>query len=472
MLLHTICSRFYSTLPKLHSSRPGSYLLNMRDCLLALALVLFVSGISSAALPSTDGSGRALPSLAPMLKTVNPAVVNISTFATRENVNPLLSDPFFRRFFDIPERRYRQRRQQSAGSGVIVDKDDGIVLTNYHVIQRADEIHVGLLDGRSFEAKLLGTDPELDIAVLKIEARELTEVKLADSDRLQVGDFVVAIGNPFGLGQTVTTGIVSALGRSGLGIEGYENFIQTDASINPGNSGGALVNLAGELVGINTAIIAPAGGNVGIGFAIPSNMANASMVQLVKFGEVRRGRFGINTQEINKELREAFNLPNGQSGVLITGVAKGSAAEKAGLSAGDIITAIDDKPTRSNAQLRSQIGIKAVGEVAKVEVLREGDTRTFQVKVGDFRSQLLASLPDQFDGVALEDNKRGDGIAVTEVAPRSQAAYAGLREGDIIVAFNRQRVQSLEDLAELAQRPGRQYLLHIFRDGQYFYVVL
>jgi len=238
---------------------------------------LFMAANSFAALPNYDASGQALPSLAPMLQKVNPAVVNIATFSKKQHSqNPLLNDPFFRHFFNVPEEQLRQqqrpsKRQQSAGSGVIVDAGKGLVLTNYHVIKGADEVQVSLEDGRVFTAEVEGSDPDLDIAVLKIKAKNLKQVKMSNSNDLQVGDFVAAIGNPFGLGQTVTTGIVSALGRTGLGIEGYENFIQTDASINPGNSGGALVNLHGELIGINTAIIAPSGGNVGIGFAIGTN---------------------------------------------------------------------------------------------------------------------------------------------------------------------------------------------------------
>ena len=247
-----------------------------------ILLFLLQIGSAQASLPTHDSSGKKLPSLAPMLKRVNPAVVNISTYSTRQAVyNPLLNDPFFRYFFNLPDqRKLPQRRQQSAGSGVILDAGAGIVITNYHVIRGADEVQVSLLDGRTFTAEIRGVDPEWDIAILEIEGKNLAEVSLADSGQLEVGDFVVAIGNPFGLGQTVTTGVVSALGRAVLGINGYENFIQTDASINPGNSGGALVDLSGRLVGINTAIIAPAGGNVGIGFAIPVNMAKASMEQI------------------------------------------------------------------------------------------------------------------------------------------------------------------------------------------------
>jgi S1-C subfamily serine protease len=259
-----------------------------------LLLLFSFMQTSQAGAPLVDSEGEEIPSLAPMLKQINPGVVNISTFSKRDMQNPLLNDPFFRRFFNIPDpgpqHNIPQRRQQSAGSGVIVDVDEGTIVTNYHVIKDADEIHVGLTDGRSLEAKLIGFDPEVDIAILKVNDKNLTAIKLANSDVLEVGDYVVAIGNPFGLGQTVTTGIVSALGRTGLGIEGFENFIQTDASINPGNSGGALVNLRGELVGINTAILAPAGGNVGIGFAIPTNMVKISLDQILENGDVRRGQ--------------------------------------------------------------------------------------------------------------------------------------------------------------------------------------
>jgi len=334
--------------------------------LFLLLLLTLTWQVAQAVLPGTDAQGRPYPSLAPMLKQVNPAVVNISTYSTREpSYNPLLNDPFFRKFFNIPdqqqpEQQVPSKRQQSAGSGVIVDAGDGIVMTNYHVVRNADEVNVSLVDGRNYEARIVGTDPEPDIAILEIDADDLTEANLADSSLLEVGDFVVAIGNPFGLGQTVTTGIVSALGRSGLGIEGYENFIQTDASINPGNSGGALVNLKGELVGINTAIISPAGGNVGIGFAIPANMAKASMRQIIEYGEVRRGQIGVGIQDITPDLRDAFNLVKGQFGVLVTNVFEGSPAADAGIKSGDIIIEADGKTTSSTAQLRSRIGINEI----------------------------------------------------------------------------------------------------------------
>jgi Do/DeqQ family serine protease len=331
--------------------------------LFLLLLLTLIWQVAQAVLPGTDAQGRPYPSLAPMLKQVNPAVVNISTYSTRESsYNPLLNDPFFRKFFNIPDQQPEQqvpsKRQQSAGSGVIVDAGDGIVMTNYHVVRNADEVNVSLVDGRNYEARIVGTDPELDIAILEIDADDLTEVSFADSNLLEVGDFVVAIGNPFGLGQTVTTGVVSALGRSGLGIEGYENFIQTDASINPGNSGGALVNLKGELVGINTAIISPAGGNVGIGFAIPVNMANASMQQIIEYGEVRRGQIGIGIQDITPDLRDAFDLAKGQFGVLVTNVIEGSPAADAGIKSGDIIIEADGKTTSSTRKSATRYGLQ------------------------------------------------------------------------------------------------------------------
>jgi serine protease Do/serine protease DegQ len=285
----------------------------------AVIIGIFLSTqATNAALP-TAIEGQPLPTLAPMLEKVTPAVVNIATVGhIRIQQNPLLNDPYFRRFFNIPDQP-RERQTQSLGSGVVIDAARGYVLTNHHVIDKADQIKVMLRDGRQFDAQLIGADSESDVAVVRIPAERLTALTLADSDHLRVGDFVVAIGNPFGLGQTVTSGIVSALGRSGLGIEGFEDFIQTDASINPGNSGGALVNLRGELVGLNTAIIAPGGGNVGIGFAIPINMAHAIMEQLVTHGAVKRGQLGITAQDLTPELAQAFGLAQ-ERGTVVTEV--------------------------------------------------------------------------------------------------------------------------------------------------------
>lgn len=276
---------------------------------LLLMSIFILPGTSMASLPLMDSQGTALPSLAPMLKQATPAVVNIATSGTVNiQSNPLLNDPFFRHFFEQPSRP-RQRKTQSLGSGVIVDAKAGYIITNNHVIDKADEIKVTLSNGETYSAKLIGTDPDSDVAIIQIKAKNLTAIPLANSEALQVGDFAVAIGNPFGLGQTVTSGIISAIERSGLGIEGYENFIQTDASINPGNSGGALVNLRGELIGINTAIFSKSGGSQGIGFAIPTNMASDIMQQLIKYGEVKRGRLGAQAQDLTPQLAEAFNIP-------------------------------------------------------------------------------------------------------------------------------------------------------------------
>ena len=448
--------------------------------LFALILFTVVSVPATAALPNVAADGRPFPSLAPILKQINPAVVNISTFSRAETrYNPLLNDPFFRRFFDLPdlqqpEREQPQKRQQSAGSGVIVDPDDGIVMTNYHVIRAADEVHVALIDGRTRRAEIVGTDPDLDIAILRIDADDLVGVNFADSSKLEVGDFVIAIGNPFGLGQTVTTGIVSALGRSGLGIEGYENFIQTDASINPGNSGGALVNLAGELVGINTAIISPAGGNVGIGFAIPANMARSSMEQILEYGEVRRGQIGVGIQDITPELREAFNLGRGEFGVLISNVLEDSPADRAGLRSGDIIVAIDGENTASAGQLRSRIGARSVGDRVRVSLLRDGKRMDVTVEVGEPRQQAASNeeLSSLLAGLRVDNNPEGDGVVVLEVAPNSPPAYAGLRAGDVIIGANKRRVIDIESLRSALRLSENSVLLHINRNGGSLFIVI
>ena len=443
-------------------------------------LLMLTCQVAQAVLPGTDAQGRPFPSLAPMLKQVNPAVVNISTYSTRESsYNPLLNDPFFRKFFDIPEQaqpeqQMPRKRQQSAGSGVIVNAGDGIVMTNYHVVRNADEVHVSLVDGRNYEAKIVGTDPELDIAILEIDADDLTEVRIADSSLLEIGDFVVAIGNPFGLGQTVTTGIVSALGRSGLGIEGYENFIQTDASINPGNSGGALVNLKGELVGINTAIISPAGGNVGIGFAIPVNMAKVSMRQIIEHGEVRRGQIGVGIQDITPELRDAFDLTKGQFGVLVTNVVEDSPAARAGIKSGDIIIEADGKTTSSTAQLRSRIGVKEVGDKVQLTILRNGDPLQLTVKVGEAKSQQaqVEKLAPLLQGLRVENNPDGEGVLVVAVTPNSASAYSGLREGDVIVGANKRKVYDIKSLKAALKLSRSSVLLRVDRNGGSLFIVI
>lgn len=433
---------------------------------------------SHAALPINDPSGTALPSLAPMLKQVNPAVVNISTYSTQQSYNPLLNDPFFRYFFNVPDQQLRQqapiKRQQSAGSGVIVDASKGIVITNYHVIKGANEVHVSLTDGRDFNAKVIGADAELDVAVLHIDTSDIAEVKLADSSQLEVGDFVVAIGNPFGLGQTVTTGIVSALGRAGLGIEGYENFIQTDASINPGNSGGALVNLRGELVGMNTAIIAPSGGNVGIGFAIPINMVKSSMDQILAQGEVKRGTIGVSVQEITSDLRSAFNLKNGQQGVLITGIAKGSSAESAGIRSGDVIMSIDSEKTTSTGQFKSQIGIKSIGDKITLNIIRGGKEKKVRVTIAN-PEELTADIKGLhrlLEGAQFRNNATNEGVVVVALAPNSSASYSGLRVGDIIMGANRMRIYNIDSFKKALSRNSNNILLHINRGGGSLFIVL
>ncbi|WP_427979031.1 DegQ family serine endoprotease [Agarivorans sp.] len=445
----------------------------------SLLLCLLWVSPSFAALPNVTAEGKAFPSLSPMIKRVHPAVVNISTYSTKAaRQNPLLNDPFFRHFFNVPEQQQQpqqpQKRQQSAGSGVIVDADEGVVMTNYHVIKGADEVQVSLADGRSFKAEVLGSDPELDIAILSIPAEDLVEVKIADSGQLEVGDFVVAIGNPFGLGQTVTTGVVSALGRTGLGIEGYENYIQTDASINPGNSGGALVNLAGELVGINTAIIAPSGGNVGIGFAIPSNMAKVSMQQIIKHGEVKRGQIGVGIQDITADLRQAFELENGMGGVLVTNVLDDSPADDAGLKAGDIIISVDGQSTKSTGQLRSQISVKAIGESIDLTVIRDGKQRDFEVKVGEPSgvSQVDSNIHQLLEGVQLQNDEQAEGVRVTQLAPNSAAAYSGLRSNDLIVAVNKRRVKNLDDMQQALQLSDSAVLLQVQRRGGSLFIVI
>src|SRR5262245_56608376 len=354
--------------------------LSRLGALLVVAAPLAVAPVAFGQLPATVGD-KPVPSLAPMLKRVTPAIVNIATKGTVQQENPLLNDPFFRRFFDVPNVP-RERTFQSAGSGVIVDAKNGYIITNAHVIENATEITVTLLDNRSLTAKVVGKDPGSDVAVLQVKANNLAEIPIADSDKAEVGDFVVAIGNPFGLGHTVTSGIISALGRSGINPEGYEDFIQTDASINPGNSGGALVDLNGALVGINSAILSRSGGNIGIGFAIPSNMMKTVMEQLIKYGEVKRGVLGVNIQTLTPDIAESMGLDNTQ-GALISQVLEGSAAEKAGLQAGDVVTSVNGRAVKDAAGLRNTIGLLSVGDSIELSVLRDGKPRKITATIAE-----------------------------------------------------------------------------------------
>ncbi|NJO67440.1 MAG: Do family serine endopeptidase [Rhodospirillales bacterium] len=329
-----------------------------------------------------DAFGGTVTTLAPLLEQVTPAVVNISV-VSRSPVadNPMLRDPFFRRFFNIPEEYGQERTQVSAGSGVIIDSARGYVLTNHHVVANGLEIYVTLKDRRRFRAQLVGSDEATDIALLTIDADGLSELPFGDSSGLRVGDFVIAIGNPFGLGQTVTSGIVSALGRTGLKVGGYEDFIQTDASINPGNSGGALIDLRGQLVGINTAILSPRGGNIGIGFAVPSNMARGVMDQLTRFGEVRRGRLGVTVQDVTPDMGDALGIETG-AGALVAQVEPGSAADQAGILSGDVIVAIDGQPVTSATALRNRVGLIPLGETVDVSLIRRGRALSIVAIVG------------------------------------------------------------------------------------------
>jgi serine protease Do len=350
---------------------------------LGLAVLILIGGLPAAApagatLPAWAAGGE-VPSLAPVLREVTPAVVNISVRGRVRQENPLFQDPLFRQFFDVPESVVRDF--EATGSGVIVDAERGIVLTNDHVVENAVDTEVTTKDGRRFKARVVGRDQATDVAVLRLDRPSgLTALPLGDSDRLEVGDFVIAIGNPFGLGQTVTSGIVSALGRTGLGIEGYEDFIQTDASINPGNSGGALIDLRGRLIGINTAILAPSGGNVGIGFAVPINMARGVMQQILAHGGVERGHIGVALQDLTPDLATALGSRQLQ-GAVVARVVPGSPAERAGLRRGDVVVAVGDTPVRSAAQLRTRIGLAAVGSALPLTLERKGATRSATVVI-------------------------------------------------------------------------------------------
>ena len=448
------------------------YRLLKRTTGLLLGLLIIVG--NAHALPTHDSQGQELPSLAPMLEKITPAVVNIATTGTvKVRGNPLLDDPFFRRFFDIPDMP-QERQTQSLGSGVIVDADKGYILTNNHVIEHADQIRVTLRDGNTHDAELIGTDPDSDVAVIKIDADNLTAAPLGKSRQLRVGDFVVAIGNPFGLGQTVTSGIVSALDRSGLGIQGYEDFIQTDASINPGNSGGALVNLNGELIGINNAIFSRSGGNIGIGFAIPIDMAREVMAQLVEYGEVRRGRLGVQAQNLTPQLAEAFGLERGR-GAVITQVDVGSPAAKAGLKSGDMIVEVDGET------VRNAIGLLRIGSEVKLKVLREGKPKTVKVTIEESvssRSQGGEKLHAHLTGAQFGDIPEGhplhgrvEGVLVSGVKQGSPAWSAGLRPGDVIVSINRKQVKNVDQMRKVIGNSDR-LLLNIRRGNGALFLYL
>jgi Do/DeqQ family serine protease len=457
--------------------------------LVAVAGVGIALGASSArtaptVLPPADERG--LPSLAPVLEKVQPAVVSISVRGRVAQQNPLLNDPFFRRFFGVPDEQDPQQREfQSAGSGVVVDAAGGLIVTNHHVVDSADEITVTLMGGRTLKGEVVGSDPKADVAVLRVKDAELAGITIGNSEDLKVGDFVVAIGNPFGLNQTVTSGIVSALGRSGLSIEEYEDFIQTDAAINPGNSGGALINLRGELVGINTAITSPGrGGNVGIGFAIPINMVKSIMGQLVQYGEVRRGQLGVMIQDLTPQLAKGLGIDE-QRGAVVTEVLDGSAAEKAGIRRDDVVVAVNGKPVNSSSQLKNEIGLIEVGKTASLDVLREGKKRTVKASIGQAREDEdepkqasakggTAKVHPDLEGARFSATSRslregGDGIDVAEVDPGTPAWNLGLRPGDVIVEANRKRVDNVDELKDAVAKK-EEILLLVERRGGAIYL--
>jgi len=429
----------------------------------------------AAGLPASVG-GESLPSLAPMLERVLPAVVNIATSGRIQvDQNPLNNDPLFQYFFNMPESQPRERATNSLGSGVIIDAANGYIVTNNHVIENADQINVRLLDGRSFEAELIGTDSETDIAVIKISASDLDSIRIGDSERLRVGDFVVAIGNPFGLGQTVTSGIVSAKGRTGLGIEGYEDFIQTDASINQGNSGGALVNLRGELVGINTAIFGGrGGGSVGIGFAIPVHMVMTVTNQIVEYGGVKRGRLGVIVQDLTPELANALDIEL-SSGALISQVLPESAAGDAGLLEGDVVIGVNGRIIDSAGSLRNVIGLSRAGENVEVEYLRDGNrfVKKVQIRAVETGISFADSTNKYLEGATLGesagDNSR---VVVLEVEPRSRVWLSGLREKDVILSINRVLIESLNDVEKVIARNSSGILLKIGRGNSVLFLVI
>jgi len=428
----------------------------MRRALALCVMVALLAPPLPAAMPPVI-SESGVPTLAPMIKKISPAVVNIATRGTireRGAQNPLLDDPFFRRFFDVPpDTGPRARPFQSAGSGVIFDAHSGYIVTNAHVVENASEITVTLQDGRDVKAEIIGSDTPSDVAVLKVKPDGLTQIPLGDSAKVEVGDFVVAIGNPFGLQHTVTSGIISGLSRSGINPDGYEDFIQTDASINPGNSGGALVNLRGELIGINTAILSRSGGNIGIGFAIPVNMARSVMDQLIRYGSVKRGQLGVSMYTVTPDIAHSLGLPSAV-GALVSQVVDGSPAEHAGIRTGDVITSVNGQPVKSNSELRNTIGLLRVGDKVEIGLLRDGKPLRVTAVIADTTTELSAgpaSIHKSFEGAVLGDAPDAGGALVRSVEPGSAAAQAGLRADDVIVGANRGRVSSVHELRERAK---------------------
>ena len=456
----------------------------MRFPLLLLTPILLAAMLGLAAPAQAHLTADEVPSLAPLVKESAPAVVIVATQGKlqqpqTQEPHPFFDHPFFERYFG--ERPNPQpRRPRAMGSGVIVDAENGYLLTNHHVIDNAEQITVALTDRREFEAEVVGADPETDIALLKIDADSLTALPFADSNELQVGDYVVAIGNPFGLGQTITAGIVSAVGRSGLRLESYEDFIQTDAAINVGNSGGALINLKGELVGINTAIFSGRGGNIGIGFAIPINMARQIMDQLLTHGEIQRGRIGVQIQDLIPDLAEALGTSH-ERGAVVAQVIPGTPAEEAGLQIGDVIVEMNGEPVIGSSDLRNKVGLLRVGDAVRLTIERDGEPMTIELAVGESSEVALGagSQIPQLKGVVLGPltpssplHEEVEGVLVIEVEVDTPAWNAGLREGDVIVEVNRREVKSTDEILEAFEGSVPPLLLNIRRgDGARFILI-
>ena len=446
-----------------------------------LATSILLSGtIAVASLPVQANlpfsvNGQQMPSLAPMLEKVTPGVVLISVTGT--HVEKSKVPDAFKFFFGNPNQNQNQSREREfrgLGSGVIIDADKGYIVTNNHVINEADEIQITLKDGRQIKAKKIGSDASSDIALLQIDAENLVEVKLADSDNIRVGDFTVAIGSPFGLGQTVTSGIISALGRSGLNAQNYEDFIQTDAAINSGNSGGALIDLNGKLVGINTAILGPNGGNVGIGFAIPSNMVDNLVKQIIEFGEVRRGVLGVLGRSVNGEIAKALELESNQGG-FIEQVVADSAAEKAGIEAGDVIIKVNGKMVKTFAEIRGKIGSIGAGKNVELTVIKkDGSEKDYDVtlKKQETAKVEAASIHRMLDGAELENNANGQGIDINSVDEDSPAAVIGLQRGDVISGINRTRIKSIGELRSYLNDNKGVFALNVVRGNSTLFLMI
>ncbi|EHG0576320.1 serine endoprotease DegQ [Salmonella enterica subsp. enterica serovar Braenderup] len=440
---------------------------------LSVGLTLSAPFPALASIPGQVPGQATLPSLAPMLEKVLPAVVSVKVEGTAAQSQKVPEE--FKKFFgeDLPDQP--SQPFEGLGSGVIIDAAKGYVLTNNHVINQAQKISIQLNDGREFDAKLIGGDDQSDIALLQIQnPSKLTQIAIADSDKLRVGDFAVAVGNPFGLGQTATSGIISALGRSGLNLEGLENFIQTDASINRGNSGGALLNLNGELIGINTAILAPGGGSIGIGFAIPSNMAQTLAQQLIQFGEIKRGLLGIKGTEMTADIAKAFKL-NVQRGAFVSEVLPNSGSAKAGVKSGDVIISLNGKPLNSFAELRSRIATTEPGTKVKLGLLRDGKPLEVEVTLDSNTSSSASADAPALQGATLSDGQLKDGtkgVKVDSVEKSSPAAQAGLQKDDVIIGVNRDRISSIAEMRKVMAAKPSIIALQVVRGNENIYLLL